>query len=76
MKQPKKSVKKPLLPPHKEKTVWDALKAVGHFYSTFGYATEGYPPPGGTYPDWNKKKMPKKVSAPKQKKGGQVKNKK
>jgi hypothetical protein len=36
--------KKPLLPAPKSKTGMDALKALGKYVSTFGFATEGYNP--------------------------------
>ena len=36
--------KKPLLPAPKSKTGMDALKALGKYASTFGFATEGYNP--------------------------------
>ena len=63
---PKKgSLKKGLSPAPKPKTGMDALKALGKYVTTFGLATEGY------NPDPNKK-----VTTPKQKKGGTVKSKK
>jgi hypothetical protein len=59
------SLKKTLSPAPKPKTGMDALKALGKYITTFGFATEGYNP--------NPKK---KVTTPKQKKGGAVKFKK
>jgi hypothetical protein len=59
------SLKKGLSPAPKPKTGMDALKALGKYVTTFGFATEGYNPNPN-----------KKVTTPKQKKGGTVKSKK
>ena len=66
MLQPKKPVKKTLSPAPKPKTGTDALKALGKYVTTFGFANEEYNPA----PSKKAKTMPK------QKKGGAVKAKK
>jgi len=66
MLQPKKPVKKKLSPAPKPKTGMDALKALAEYFTTFGFATEGYNPA----PSKKAKTIPKK------KKGGAVKAKK
>ena len=63
MLQPKKPVKKTLPPAPKKKTGMDALKALGNYITTFGFATEGYNPAPSK----------KAKTTPKQKKGGVVK---
>ena len=63
MLQPKKHVKKTLPPAPKKKTGMDALKALGEYVTTFGFATEGYNPAPSK----------KAKTTPKQKKGGAVK---
>ena len=66
MLQPKKPVKKTLPPAPKKKTGMDALKALGKYVTTFGFATEGYNPAPSK----------KAKTIPKQKKGGAIKAKK
>jgi hypothetical protein len=66
MLQPKKPVKKTLSPAPKPKTGMDALNALGKYFTTFGFATEGYNPAPSK----------KAKTIPKQKKGGAVKAKK
>jgi len=72
MLQPKKPVKKKLSPAPKPKTGMDALKALAEYFTTFGFATEGYNPAKGRYAEPSKKAK----TIPKQKKGGAVKAKK
>ena len=57
--------KQKLSPAAKPKTGMDALKALGKYITTFGFATEGYNPAPN-----------KKVTTPKQKLGGSIKSKK
>lgn len=64
MLQPKKTNKKPLLPKPKPKTGMDALKALGKYVTTFGFATEGYNP------------APSKKAKKTMKTGGSIKSKK
>lgn len=52
-----KNLSKKLIPEPKKKTGMDALKALGEYVSTFGYATEGYNPAPNK---GAKKTMPKK----------------